>query len=105
MIRFLLASLLIAHGLIHVAIYAIPKQPGENALFDPGHSWILAGMNVAARPARTTAVTLAWVTAVVAALSGLVLKLGYFHPWLIIGLALDAGVIAGVVSEWPPSLF
>jgi hypothetical protein len=120
MISVLLAAFLIAHGLIHGGIYAIPKQPDDKAPFDPGHSWVLAGLGVAVRPARLASKTLAWVTAVLfclagvlllagvdgwtaaavtAAAVGLVLKVGYFHPWLTLGVLLDIGVLAAVLTQ------
>jgi hypothetical protein len=126
MIRVLVAGFLIVHGLVHVALYVIQPKADAKPPFDSGHSWVLAGMHVAARPARVTSMTLSWLTAalftvaglallvdadvwaptaVAAAVSALVLKLAYFHPWLLIGLALDAGVLAAVAAEWPASLF
>jgi hypothetical protein len=126
MIRVLLAMFLIAHGLLHGAIYAVPRKPGDEAPFDPGHSWALAGLGIAARPARATATALAWTaaglfglagtfllagaglwtsTAVLAAAVGLVLKLGYFHPWLTFGVLLDLGVLAAVLARWPAFLY
>jgi hypothetical protein len=42
--------------------------------------------------------------AAVAALIGLVLKVGYFHPWLSFGVLLDAGVLVAAAANWPPSL-
>jgi hypothetical protein len=124
MIRVLLAAFLIAHGLIHGGIYAVPKPPDEKAPFDPGHSWVLAGLGVAVGPARRTATLLAWLTAglfalagalllggaggwaaaaVAAAAAGLVLKLGYFHAWLSLGVLLDLGVLTAVGAGWPAS--
>ena len=126
MIRVLLAVFLIVHGLIHGAIYAIPKAADEKAPFDPGHSWALASLGVAVRPARLTATTLAWLcaglfalagvlllagvggwtaTAVAAVVIALVLKVGYFHPWLSLGVLLDLGVLAAIATQWPASLY
>lgn len=126
MTEVLFAAFLIVHGLIHGAIYTIPPKPDDKAPFDPGHSWVLAGFGVQARPARTASTTLAWiacglfglagvlllagtgvwtVTALVAVVVGLVLKVGYFHRWLIFGVLLDLGILAAVLGQWPASLF
>ncbi|MFF3403665.1 hypothetical protein ACFYW6_34870 [Streptomyces sp. NPDC002659] len=43
--------------------------------------------------------------AVAAAVSGLVLKAVWFNPWLLVGLLLDAGVLAAVFGQWPASLY
>jgi hypothetical protein len=125
MLRLLVAGFLIAHGLIHWAVYAMPKKPDQPSPFDPGHSWMLAAVGVAEHPAHTLSVALALVTtagfclasgillagggwwlvvAAVAAITGLVLKLGYFNPWLSLGVLLDAGVLVAAAASWPPSL-
>lgn len=126
MIRVILACFLIVHGLIHGGIYAVPKQPGGDAPFDPGRSWVLAGLGVAARPARVGATTLAWLTAglyvgtaallladvsawtataMTAAVVALVLKLGFFHGWLTLGVLLDIGVLLALAGQWPASMY
>jgi len=126
MIRFLVALFLIAHGLIHAAIYAAPKPADAEAPFDPGHSWALAVIHVAPQPVRTASTSLAWATAVLfavsavallldvvwwapvaalAAAAGLVLKFGWFHPWLTVAVLLDVGGLAAVAAGWPASLF
>jgi hypothetical protein len=125
MLRLLVAGFLIAHGLIHWATYAMPKKPDQPGPFDPGHSWALAAAHVTEHPARTLSIVLALVTtagfcfaggivlagggwwfevAAVAAISGLVLKVGYFHPWLSLGVLLDVGVLLAAATGWPPSL-
>ena len=43
--------------------------------------------------------------AVAAAVSGLVLKAVWFNPWLLVGVLLDAGVLAAVFGQWPASLY
>lgn len=112
--RLLLAGFLIAHGLIHAAIYAIPKDPDKPAPFDPGHSWAFPAVHVAERSTRTFGVTVSWLAAllfsgagiallvhsstwvsiaVCAAVLGLLLKGLFFHPWLVLGVLIDIGVV------------
>ena len=123
--RLLLAGFLIAHGLIHAVIYAIPKDPDKPAPFDPSHSWALAAVHVAERPARTFGVRVSWLAtllfagagialvvhsslwrsiAVCAAVLGLLLKGLFFHPWLIIGVLIDIGFVWAATTGWPASL-
>ncbi len=125
MTRLLWAGFLLAHGLIHPAIYAIPKDPTKPAPFDPSHSWALTSAHVAEHPARTLGVAMAGLTAVLyaaagvvllgdsspwmplavcAAVTGLLLKGLYFHPWLAIGVLIDVGVLWAAIAGWPPSL-
>jgi|ERR687888_1112166 hypothetical protein len=125
MLRLLVGGFLIAHGLIHWATYVTPKKPDEPGPFDPGHSWALAAVHVSQHPAHTLSVTLALFTAAgfclaggvllagagwwlgiaaVAAIIGLVLKIGYFNPWLSLAVLLDAGVLLAAAAGWPPSL-
>ncbi|HET6861049.1 MAG TPA: hypothetical protein VFH94_28625 [Streptomyces sp.] len=123
---FLVTAFLILHGLLHLCVWATPVRSDKPPPFDPGHSWVLTAAHVSAAPARVAVLLLAWFTtlvyvlagagvaagaqwgpaaAVVAAMSGLVLKVIWFHPWLTFGVLLDAGVIAAVGSAWPGSLY
>ncbi|MGH2826182.1 MAG: hypothetical protein ACRDKF_04345 [Actinomycetota bacterium] len=125
MARLLLAGFLIAHGLIHAAIYAIPKDPDKPAPFDPNNSWAFAAVHVAERPARIFGMRVSWLTAllftgagiallvhsslwvsiaVCAAVLGLLLKGLFFHPWLIIGVLIDIGFVWAATAGWPASL-
>ncbi|CAL9283094.1 hypothetical protein [Streptomyces sp. SudanB52_2052] len=45
------------------------------------------------------------VAALTAACVGLLLKVLWFHPWLSLGVVLDAGVITAVLTGWPASLY
>ena len=108
---------LLAHGLIHVAIYAPPTA--ADAPFDPGHSWLSSG----ARQARPLLLTFAYASAaaftvagialfakqdwwrpaaiVGAALSLLLLAL-FFNPWITVGVAINVTVIFVLVqTDWP----
>jgi hypothetical protein len=125
-ITFLVAVFLILHGLLHPGVWTAPVKPGSPPPFDPGHSWALSAVHVAAEPARAVALALAWYTALVYAVagagvaagagwwptaalvgaaSGLVLKATWFDPWLTVGILLDVGVILAVAGTWPASVF
>jgi hypothetical protein len=125
MARLLLAGFLIGHGLIHPGIYAVPKNPDKPAPFDPNHSWALAAVHLAERQARSFSVTVSWLTAllfvgagvavlvqsslwvaiaVCAAALGLLFKGLFFHPWLILGVLIDIGVLWAAAAGWPGSL-
>ena len=122
MTKLLIGGFLIAHGLIHAAVWAAPK--GSSQPFDPSRSWLLEAFGVAHDPARTLSVVLAvtaamgfvaagvtlfagsdwWrVLAIVTAAESLPLFLLFFHPWLTLGAAIELGILyALVVSHWPP---
>lgn len=100
----LLAAFLVTHGLLHLAIWL--PAPSSTAPFDPRRSWALpghgpvplaeltallyvaAGVTVAATPA----------IAIAAAVAGLALKVLWFHPWLLLGIAIDLAVIGAAVQ-------
>jgi hypothetical protein len=116
-----LAGFLIAHGLLHLALWVMPKPAENPPPFDPSHSWALESIHVAAGPTRTAGLALAWVAAagfvaggiavavgapawstlaVLGAAAGLVLKALWFDRWLSVGIALDLAVIAVVAGGW-----
>lgn len=122
----LVAGFLAAHGLIHGAIYGIPKPADGEAPFDPSSSWALAAAGVRAESAKAASVALAMTSTVLfmAAAAGLALDAGwwpklvvvaagvaaafkivYFHPWLTLGVLLDVGIVAAVGAQWPASVF
>ncbi|HET6352704.1 hypothetical protein [Streptomyces sp.] len=126
MITALVAVFLIAHGLVHLAVWAGPAGPERPMSFSPTHSWVLAESGMPRSAVNVSAVSLAAVTAllyviagaaaaahsggwpdaaVAAAVSGLVLKAVWFNPWLLVGVLLDAGVLAAVFGQWPASLY
>jgi hypothetical protein len=108
---------LLAHGLIHVAIYAPPTA--ADAPFDSGHSWLSRG----ARQARPLLLTFAYgsaaalmvagiglfakqdwwqVVAIVGAALSLLLLVLFFNPWITIGVAINVAVIFVLVqTDWP----
>lgn len=42
--------------------------------------------------------------AVSGSIAGLLLKGLYFHPWLMVGVLIDAGVLGAAAAGWPPTL-
>ncbi|MDD8027578.1 MAG: hypothetical protein PHI34_13830 [Acidobacteriota bacterium] len=121
MTRLWFSLFIVAHGLVHAAIWLSPKL--EKAPFDPRHSWLLSRLGLqpdfirvfAALLAAAAALTLVlggigllthqgwWLTPLyIGALTSLFLILVYFHPWLSFGLALDWGVLyLVVIRHWP----
>ncbi|MFI0828053.1 hypothetical protein ACH4Q7_26795 [Streptomyces roseolus] len=126
MITALVSTFLIAHGLLHLVIWAVPARVDQSPPFAPGDSWALSAAGASVTSTKVAATAVASVTtllyiiagaaaaaqsggwapaAVLAAASGLVLKGLWFHPWLGFGLALDAEVITAVAMNWPASLY
>ena len=114
----LVATFLVAHGLVHLAIYAVPADPSKPAPFDPSRSWVLVGRGVDAVTMRSASAALARVTAAAYAIAGAMLLLGapweaagavaagaglslkslWFHPWLVLGVGIDLAVLAVVMT-------
>jgi hypothetical protein len=124
----LLAAFLVAHGLIHASYLRPPPavEPGAPPWpFRLERSWALAGAGAPVEAVRATGRVLvllvvaafalagigvlagaAWwgpVTLVAATLSLVQLGL-FFHPWLSLGVLIDAVLIAGVTVGWPWTL-
>lgn len=122
----LLAAFLALHGVIHVPVWLVhPTAEPEASPFDPGHSTLLTATRVPETFSHRTAVALAvWASlayvaaalgvalgtwwavpvAFTAAGLGLALKLLFFNPWLVAGIALDLLVLAAAAWEWPLAL-
>lgn len=114
--RFLFIGFLIAHGLVHLTIWLMPKAPGEKAPFDPNHSWLLGDQKTVAVVLAVTATALLvaggvglWAHADwwrgVAAI-GLAASFGlmvvYFNPWYLFIEGINAALIVGIVwLTWP----
>ena len=119
---FLVVAFLIAHGLVHAAVWATPKPAAEPPPFDPAHSWALQASHVPPATQRSTSVGLAWVAALLlvvagsayafdagvwtlfaaaGAVVGLVLKGLWFNRWLSLGVALDLAVLVAALTNWP----
>lgn len=114
--RLLFIGFLMAHGLIHAAIWSAPKPKDEKAPFDPGHSWLLGDRRSLARVLALGAAALfvsagvgLWAhadwwrpVAVAGAGVSLVLSALFFSVWLTFAVALDVGLIVGIVwLNWP----
>lgn len=85
--RLILTAFILAHTLIHVAFLG-PRPPatagGPPWPFELGHSWILDPQPVGS-------------------VGSLALLLSYFHPWLLLGVAIDLGLIWSVlILGWTP---
>lgn len=109
---------LIAHGLIHAAIWCTPFDPAK-APFDPRHSWLAARFNLSAA-ARSLSVVLAlaatalflisgaavlagaaWAggAAVTGAAVSLLLTVLVFNRWLSLNLLINAAIIAVAMAN------
>jgi hypothetical protein len=121
MLRILFGIFLIAHGLVHAAVYATPKVKG--APFDPTHSWLLSALGLGQEPSRLVSLVMAlaamlgfvisgvgmfanqpwWVPlAVASALVSLVLVVLYFNVWLSLAVLLNAAIAAALLwTNWP----
>jgi hypothetical protein len=127
--KLLVAGFLLAHGAIH-ASYLSPRPPvtagGPSWPFELERSWLLSsfgltpeltrtigralvaatigGLGFAACVAAGIAPAALWAPAVsVGAVASGALLLLFFHPWLVIGLAIDAGLMWAALSGWLPA--
>jgi len=113
--RVLLIGFLIAHGLVHVAIWT-PRYDPEKAAFDASHSWLLGDQRTLARILAFSAAGILvlagialWAhgewwrpTAVVGLSVSTVLLLLYFIAWYLPILSVNAALIVGIVwFDWP----
>ena len=128
-VKLLIAGLLAAHGLIHAGF--VSARPAATAggppwPFELARSWVLTPLGVPTDAIRIVGVGLALASIVAFALAGLVVVgilpaalwpalaaagsvaslavlLVFFHPWLILGVAIDLVVIWSVVGVgWRP---
>ena len=130
--KLILAVFLILHGLVHTILAAapIPNDPDSNpgAFFTAAtRSWllprlglndtaiqsigiilvvlttlgfILAGLGILGVPGFSDA----WRTvAVLSAIVSLVLLVVFWHPWLLVGVLIDIGILVLLLwAKWPP---
>jgi hypothetical protein len=129
--RLLLAVFLAAHGLIHLS-YLAPAPPrtagGPEWPFEVTHSWLVStlGMDAAAmRPLATAlvivttmallgaaAVAMGWLSStlwlpllVAGTVGSLVTLALFFHPWLVVGIAIDLVLLwATLIGGWAPTV-
>ena len=118
----LLVGFLAVHGLLHLAVWLPHPEPdpAKPPPFHPDHSAVLAAahtppaavhaLSMALAAAAAAAYLLAaaavvlgagWAVPVTisAALVGLTLKGLYFHPWLLLGIALDGLALALALTD------
>ncbi len=128
--KLVLAVFLAAHALIHVS-YLTPAPPqtagGPAWPFQADHSWLITRFGLDPTLVRSLAVvlvaatiaaflaaglaTLGWLSAawwpglvVLGAALSLTTLTVFFHPWLLLGIAIDVVVLlATVVGGWTPS--
>lgn len=134
MLKILFTVFLIAHGLVHAILAAapIPNDPDSKpgAFFTASdRSWllpqvgmnastvqwigiilvalstlgfVLAGLGVFGVPGLTTV----WRTvAVVSACISLLLLIAFWHPWLVVGVLIDIGILIALLwVKWPPEM-
>jgi hypothetical protein len=128
-VRVILAGFLLAHGALH-ASFLTPRPPltagGPPWPFDLDRSWLLSAMGV--QPELTRLIGVALVAATVAGFAlasfsalgiaphgiwapavtlGSVASAGvlvlFFHPWLVVGLGIDAALMWAALAGWSPS--
>jgi hypothetical protein len=129
-INLLVAAFLLAHAAIHFA-FVSPRPPatagGPPWPFDLGRSPVLSPLGVGTDLTRTVGLALVVVTVAGFALAalaavgvvpnglwqpavviGAVASIGvlglFFHPWLVLGIAIDIGLIWAVtIASWQPA--
>lgn len=128
--KLVLAAFLAAHGLIH-ASFLSPAPPrtagGPEWPFELTRSWLVTGLRLEPGIVRGAGIGLAvlsaallvlsgmatagWVIpasswaglAVAGAVSSLVTLLLFFHPWLVLGVAIDVVLLwAAIGAGWTP---
>jgi hypothetical protein len=127
--RLLIAIFLVAHGAVH-ALYFAPPPPatagGPTWPFELGRSWILGPLGVNNEIGRVLGIALIaltiagfalaglaalgiapgaiWPAAVtIGAVASLALLGVFFDPWLLLGVAIDVGLVWLVlVADWAP---
>ncbi len=128
-VKLAVAAFLLAHGAIH-ASFISPRPPvtagGPQWPFELGHSWLLSPLGVSPELSRVVgtalvAATIAsfafaaivavgvapaalWTPALLVGVAASVaLLVLFFHPWLVLGLAIDAALVWVAVSGYSPS--
>jgi hypothetical protein len=130
MLKLLLAAFLLAHGLIH-ASFLSPTPPqtaaGPEWPFEMSRSWLVTGMGVDPTLVRLLGIVLiaislaafalaalstvgvlvpsaSWAALVIVGAAASLTQLAFFfHPWLVLGLLIDAVLLWAVtVQQWTP---
>jgi hypothetical protein len=113
--RVFIGGFLIAHGLVHLAVWAMPKQ-AQGSPFDPSHSWLLgSAKSLSVAVAIVVALILVaggialfahaelWRPITVIGLAGsLFLDVLFFNPWFAVITVVNAAFLVGlIVAHWP----
>ena len=126
--RLALAGFLLAHAAVHLGYVSRrpPATGGPTWPFELGRSWLLTPLGVDPGLARAvgTALTLAtivafvvaalaaaglvagaWLPAIVAGTAAsVVLLIVFFHPWLLLGVAIDVALLWVALGQgWTPA--
>jgi hypothetical protein len=128
-VKLLVAGFLVVHALIHLS-YLTPAPPrtagGPEWPFELTRSWLVTGLQLDPHLVRTVGTVLVAGTAALLVAAGLatggwlipagwreglvlsgaglsILTLAlFFHPWLILGFAIDAALLLAVLVGWQP---
>jgi len=114
--RFVFIAFLIAHGGVHLAIWATPRSQDPGMPFDASHSWLVGNQ-------RAVSMVLGIVAAAIliaagiglwaqadwwrpVAVAGLAASFGlmvlFFHPWFLPIQAINAAMIVSLIwLDWP----
>ena len=124
--RFVLVGFLMAHAAIHLGFVtpAPPAAPGAPPWpFDLGRSWLLSPLGIDPSLLRVigfalfAAIVAGYALALIASVASLpadlmgigiivgsaaslVLLLLFFHPWLMLGVAIDIALLWAVTTRW-----
>ncbi len=128
--KLILAAFFAAHGLIHLSYLSpAPRTAGGPEWpFEMARSWLVTGLGLDAdvvRPLGTVLVvatvallagaalatvgwgipTSAWaILATLGAVTSAATLLVFFHPWIVLGLLIDAAILwFAVVAGWTPA--
>ena len=129
LLRLLLAGFLLGHAAIHASFLAprpVATAGGPAWPFELGRSWILTPLGLQPDLTRVFGMALVALTvggfalaaiaalglvpvgiwppaAAVGAIASVALLLLFFHPWLVLGVAIDMGLLwAVLVARWMP---
>jgi hypothetical protein len=128
LIRLLFASFLLAHGAVHAGFVSPRPVPAPGTPpwpFELGRSWLLspivpdpgvvrvlglalvavtlAGFSLAAMASLGLLPPGLWAPSVaIGAAGSLALLVLFFHPWLLLGVAIDLGLLWAVLVRWAP---
>jgi hypothetical protein len=121
MLRWVVAGLLVAHGLVHIAVWASTKvAEGQGSI--PDRSWILGTQHSLVLGMTDLVVALFalagvallfqagwWPQLTVASASASLLLVALFPgaivgPWIVAPIAINVALIAAVWLSWPESL-